>query len=81
MARARPVILYLKKTLTSENDAIRLLMALPQGERTKFLRQVIVLGRDAVRMDEVRAQAARKAAEAAPISSSEQRPVEESHDA
>jgi hypothetical protein len=81
MARARPVILYLKKTLTSENNAIRLLMALPQGERTKFLRQVIVLGRDAVRMDEARAQVARKATEAPLISSGEQPPVEENHDA
>lgn len=64
MARARPVILYLSRTLPHEREVVRLLMALPQGERTKFLRQVIVLGRDAKRMDEERAQAARKAAEA-----------------
>lgn len=63
MARARPVILYLSKNLPHEREAIRLLAALPMGERTKFLRQVIVLGRDAKRMDEERVQAARKAAE------------------
>lgn len=66
MARARPVILYLNNKLPHERDAINLLMTLPQGERTKFLRQVIVLGRDAKRMDDERAQAARGAAESTP---------------
>lgn len=64
MARARPVILYLSKTLPHEKEVVSLLMALPKGERTKFVRQVIVLGREAKRMDEERAKAARKAAEA-----------------
>jgi len=81
MARARPVILYLSKKHSHERDAIALLMALPQGERTKFLRQVIVLGRDAQRMDEMRAQAARRAAEAPRLGAAEQPPAEDRHDA
>lgn len=77
MARARPVILYLNKKHPHERDAIALLMALPQGERTKFLRQVIVLGRDAQMMDETRAQAARGAVESPRSNAVEQPPSED----
>jgi hypothetical protein len=76
MARARPVILYLKKNVPSENAAIRLFMAVPKGERTKFMRQVMVLGRDA----EARAQAARQAAPTPPASPGDPAHMEDSHD-
>lgn len=74
MARARPVILYLNGKLPHEREAINLLMGLPKGERTKFLRQVIVLGREAQQMDVERAEALPNVREQSPV-------VEGHHDA
>ncbi len=64
MARARPVILYLSRSLPHEKEVVRLLAAIPAGERTRFLRQVMVLGREAQHLDEERARAARKTVDA-----------------